>query len=101
MSDYKLDADIIRMAVREARYYVDNVPTDRDRIIVALSDENDRLRAERDEAVALLEDSSFVAQCVPALHDDDGDECQDVEDGRSEPCPEHRRRALLAKLRTP
>jgi hypothetical protein len=62
-----------------------------------LADENDRLRAERDEAVKLLDSDDVGDQCSWFMERPQG-ECGW---GGQGPCWSHRKKALLAKLRTP
>jgi hypothetical protein len=66
-------------------------------VIVALADENDRLRAERDEAVKLLDSDDVGDQCSWFMERPQG-ECGW---GTNNTCWSHRKKALLAKLRTP
>lgn len=71
------------------------------RKIAFLSDELDRLRAERAEVLALLEDESLhtTDYCGEDADDELADECPDQEAGATRPCLAHRLAAMVARLK--
>ena len=82
--------DEIAEAVSAARGDVSR----RGRVITAIAEENERLRAERAECLALLERSPMLFRCAAASMNQDF--C-DTHNG--ETCHDHERRAQIAKLR--